>query len=140
MSYGYNLQDGGRNPDLAHDIEQALTVLLFTRPGERIYDPLYGCEVLNLLDRPVAVAQTMLVSVYDAVTRYEPRVTLLMPMTIPAIDAEAGAVTLTLRYRINETGEVVENDFSNKQQLRGAAINYNGVLTAHDVTRRLITG
>ena len=60
------------------DIEQSLTILLSTRPGERVMRPDYGCGLEDLLFEP---ANTSLITynkelISKAILYYEPRVEL----------------------------------------------------------------
>lgn len=60
------------------DIEQSLTILLTTRPGERAMRPDYGCSLEDLLFEPVN--ESLLTFVRNQIDRailyYEPRVKL----------------------------------------------------------------
>ena len=60
------------------DIEQSLTILLGTRPGERVLRPDYGCHLEDMLFEP---ANTNLITyikdlISKAILYYEPRVDL----------------------------------------------------------------
>lgn len=60
------------------DIEQSLTILLGTRPGERVLRPDYGCNLEDMLFEP---ANTNLITyikdlISKAILYYEPRVDL----------------------------------------------------------------
>lgn len=61
------------------DIEQSLTILLNTRPGERVMRPDYGCALDDLIFEPVD--EGILTYIKDLITNailyYEPRVNLL---------------------------------------------------------------
>ncbi|MCB0582092.1 MAG: GPW/gp25 family protein [Phaeodactylibacter sp.] len=60
------------------DIEQSLTILLTTRPGERVMRPDYGCSLEDLLFEPIN--ESLLTYVRNLIDRsilyYEPRVKL----------------------------------------------------------------
>lgn len=60
------------------DIEQSLTLLLSTRPGERVMRPDYGCNLEDLLFEPVNTS--LITYIKDLITKavlfYEPRVNL----------------------------------------------------------------
>ena len=61
------------------DIEQSLTILLNTRPGERVMRPDYGCALDDLIFEPVD--EGILTYIKDLISKailfYEPRVNLL---------------------------------------------------------------
>ncbi|HMX39864.1 MAG TPA: GPW/gp25 family protein [Saprospiraceae bacterium] len=60
------------------DIEQSLTILLSTRPGERIMRPDYGCALDDLLFEPASVNLYTYIKdlIRKAILYYEPRVEL----------------------------------------------------------------
>jgi len=61
-----------------HDIEQSLTILLSTRPGERLMRPDFGCALDDLLFEPANIS--LITYIKDLIRRsilfYEPRVDL----------------------------------------------------------------
>ena len=60
------------------DIEQSLTILLSTRPGERIMRPDYGCALDDMLFEPASVSLHTYIKdlIRKAIMYYEPRVEL----------------------------------------------------------------
>jgi len=60
------------------DIEQSLTLLLSTRPGERVMRPDYGCNLEDMLFEPVSTSLITYIKdlISKAVLYYEPRVDL----------------------------------------------------------------
>lgn len=60
------------------DIEQSLTILLSTRPGERIMRPDFGCALDDLLFEPASVSLHTYIKdlIRKAIMYYEPRVEL----------------------------------------------------------------
>lgn len=60
------------------DIEQSLTILLRTRPGERVMRPDYGCALDDLLFEPLDAGILTYIKdlISSAVLFYEPRVNL----------------------------------------------------------------
>jgi len=61
------------------DIEQSLTILLGTRPGERVMRPDYGCGLEDMLFEPFNDALITYIKdlIGNAILYYEPRVELL---------------------------------------------------------------
>ncbi|MBK8965773.1 MAG: GPW/gp25 family protein [Saprospiraceae bacterium] len=60
------------------DIEESLTILLNTRPGERVMRPDYGCALDDMLFEPVDAGIITYVKdlISNAILYYEPRVNL----------------------------------------------------------------
>jgi len=60
------------------DIEQSLTILLNTRPGERVMRPDYGCGLQDLMFEPLS--ESLITYIKDLITKailfHEPRVQL----------------------------------------------------------------
>lgn len=111
MKYAVQLGNfGKRNDSLLDDIDQALSILLFTRPGERIYDPLYGCELVNMLDAPEYFLPNVIVSIAEAVGRYEKRIDIHtvdvgIPEGLSGGEALAqGKVRITVTYSVRGVG------------------------------------
>jgi hypothetical protein len=113
MSFGISLSHDGRNATLQDDIDQAISIILFTMPGERIYDPEYGCELRNALDKPPYVLQQASVSVVEAINKYERRVEVLsVSIDTPSTAALAqGILRVSLIYKISVTGLIVSRAY-----------------------------
>ena len=62
----------------AQDIQEALLILLLTRPGERLMHPEYGCYLQDHIFEPMdASTEASIISdISDAILFHEPRVTL----------------------------------------------------------------
>jgi hypothetical protein len=81
-------------------VQQALVLLLSTRPGERVMRPEYGCDLHRLAFEPndETTAGVAIFHVRRAIERWEPRVEIL------ALDAgpdpeDAGRLDIALEYR-----------------------------------------
>jgi phage baseplate assembly protein W len=59
-------------------IKNAITSILTTSPGEKILNPLFGCNFGDLLFLPVTEQRARLVgeTILNAITRFEPRVSI----------------------------------------------------------------
>jgi phage baseplate assembly protein W len=88
----------------AHDIEQAIRIILETQPGERMMRPEFGCRVHELLFAPLNAATRGLAAYYvqEALGRWEPRVELQEVNTLddPGRD---GVMLIEIKYRIKDT-------------------------------------
>lgn len=88
------------------DIEQSLTILLSTRPGERVMRPDFGCALDDLMFEPVD--ESILTFIKDLITNailyYEPRVDLrnVEIVTDPAMLQE-GRVLIELDVVVRST-------------------------------------
>lgn len=88
------------------DIEQSLTILLRTRPGERVMRPDYGCALDDLLFEPVDAGIITYIKdlISSAILYYEPRVNLqnINILTEPAMVWE-GKVLIELNLVVRST-------------------------------------
>lgn len=85
------------------DINSSLNILLSTIIGERVMQPMYGCNLIELLFEPVTLTMLthMETLVKDAIIFYEPRIKLIN------IDLETfkneGKIMITVNYLIKGT-------------------------------------
>jgi uncharacterized protein len=88
------------------DIEQSLTILLNTRPGERIMRPDYGCALDDLMFEPLHLGLITYIKelISNAILFYEPRVNLqhIDIVTDPAMLLE-GRVLIELSLIVRTT-------------------------------------
>jgi hypothetical protein len=86
------------------DIAQSLVILLGTRPGERVMQPDYGCDLRRLVFEPMN--QNTVTDLKDTITRavrlFEPRV-ILEAITVDDDDAREGLLRVGLEYTIIST-------------------------------------
>jgi phage baseplate assembly protein W len=83
------------------DISQSLHILLSTRPGERLMQPRYGCNLDVMLFEPITT--TLIAYIKDliqtAVFYYEPRIE-LDTISIDTSNAHNGLILIELNYTI----------------------------------------
>ncbi|MGI5183300.1 GPW/gp25 family protein [Dactylosporangium sp. CA-152071] len=82
-------------------IEQSIRLILGTAPGERPMRPDFGCALHELVFAP-ADASTAGRAAYEvrrSIERWEPRIA-LHDVTVGFEHAEAGMLTITLRYTV----------------------------------------
>jgi hypothetical protein len=86
------------------DIQEALRILLFTVPGERIFHPAYGCGLkLMVFEQVTESAVTEIRDVIErAVLFFEPRIT-LNTVEVDAEDVYEGQLKIRLHYTIRTT-------------------------------------
>ncbi|MDR3304118.1 MAG: GPW/gp25 family protein [Treponema sp.] len=72
-------------------IEEAIRIILSTTPGERLMRPEFGCAINELVFSPNRAQSIMLAEHYvrEAITRWEPRVTLKTVRGAPDADNSA---------------------------------------------------
>lgn len=86
------------------DVASSLQILLSTTPGERIMQPLYGCNLSELLFESIDTRMKTLMAdkVESAILYYEPRVTLESVILDDSMDTE-GVVLIGVVYRVKST-------------------------------------
>jgi phage baseplate assembly protein W len=86
------------------DIRQSLFILLSTRPGERITNLSYGCDLHSVLFQPMTNAIRFLIRevIQTAVLFYEPRID-LDEIDIDLSDDKEGIVRIQLHYTVRAT-------------------------------------
>ena len=85
------------------DINSSLNILLSTTVGERILQPLYGCNLKDLLFEPVTLTMLtrMETLIQDAIIYFEPRIKLL-DIELETFENE-GKILITVNYMIKGT-------------------------------------
>lgn len=86
------------------DIKESLMILLSTRPGERVMNPLYGCNLDDLLFAPLNLTLKTYVAdlIETAILYFEPRIDLDKVQISENNDLE-GELLIELNYRIRST-------------------------------------
>lgn len=86
------------------DIKSSLEILLSTRPGERLMQPLFGCSLDRLQFEPLTTSLKtyMRTLVEQAIIRFEPRVD-LEEVRLDDSEELEGKVLIHVQYRIRAT-------------------------------------
>lgn len=86
------------------DIRESLIILLSTRPGERVMNPLYGCNLDDLIFAPLNLTLKTYVAnlIETAILYFEPRIDLEKVQISENNDLE-GELLLELDYKIRST-------------------------------------
>jgi hypothetical protein len=86
------------------DVRQCLMVLLATRPGERVMQPTFGCNLDVMLFEPITT--TLIAYVKELITTsvlyFEPRIE-LDSIQINTVEVVDGVITIELNYTIRST-------------------------------------
>ena len=87
-------------------VNECLGILLRTRPGELLGDPLYGCNLTNRIFQynGVIIEQLLKEDIINAVTKYEPRI--YMTTDNITIEQDFRTVRIFIDYIIKETGQL----------------------------------
>ena len=68
------------------DLNQCINIILRTPKGSRPHKPEFGSDLWTYIDQPVTIATPQIVrEVYEAVTRWEPRVSIDRVIVLPAV-------------------------------------------------------
>jgi phage baseplate assembly protein W len=87
-------------------VQQALRLLLSTRPGERVMRPHYGCDLhrLAFLPNDNTTAGLAIHYVRQAIQRWEPRVEIVrLEANGPSAQVSPGLLEIYLEYRVRAT-------------------------------------
>jgi uncharacterized protein len=86
------------------DIEEAIRIILSTRPGERVMRPRFGCRAHELLFEPRTPTTISLLQeyVYEALRIWEPRIE-LVSVDVDIDGAQDGALLANIQYEIKAT-------------------------------------
>jgi phage baseplate assembly protein W len=105
VAFAYRLDARGRTAGATpgDHILQMLEQLLFTRPGERVNRPDFGCGLLDLVFSPNSpeLAAALDVTVGAAVARWLGDV---IELTSLDVTAQESSLTVSLAYRVLATG------------------------------------
>jgi len=85
----------------AFAIKQAISNLLLTNTGERLFQPKYGSNIRKYLFEPLdyGTAQAIEKSVRNSIDRFEPRISVLNLECIPNYDDNGFDVEMTYEIR-----------------------------------------
>ncbi len=86
------------------DIEQAIRIVLSTRPGERVMRPTFGCRAHELLFEPFAASTVSLMQEYvlEALRMWEPRIEVTSVNVVTQMDG-VGALLAEIEYYVKST-------------------------------------
>jgi phage baseplate assembly protein W len=86
------------------DIQESLKILLYTRPGERVMQPSYGCGLHSMVFE--TLSESAITEIRDVIERavlfYEPRIT-LESIDVNTEDMYDGRLLIRLNYIVRRT-------------------------------------
>jgi len=86
------------------DIVESLRILFTTLPGERIGHPLYGCDLLQFMFKPInnSLLTNMNNTITTAITLYESRIEII-DLAIKVNDEVRHQIDIDLYYGLSKT-------------------------------------
>ncbi len=97
---------GGSIEDLTYDqdIIESLGILFTTLPGERLAHPLYGCDLMRYMFKPInnSLLTDMENSIKTAIVLYEPRIE-IVELTVSPHGEIAHQLDIYLSYILSKT-------------------------------------
>ena len=87
-----------------NDIQEAIRIVLGTRPGERVMRPEFGCRANDMLFEPRDAATETLIRQYveDALRLWEPRIDVQW-VEVYSDEGMDGAVFVEINYTVKDT-------------------------------------
>lgn len=99
-------ENGARMNDLTYDMDiyESLKILFSTLPGERIAHPLYGCDLLQFMFKPInnSLLSQMDNTIVTAITLYETRINII-DLVIQVNGDQYNRIDIELIYQISTT-------------------------------------
>jgi phage baseplate assembly protein W len=91
----------------AHNLDEAIRVILSTKPGERVMRPEFGCRAHELLFEPRTTATEARLKQYvmQALRMWEPRID-VQNVDVFVSDEVDGALFAEIQYRVKSTHDV----------------------------------
>lgn len=100
------VDSGARMEEITYDqdIRESLRILFTTLPGERIGHPLYGCDLLQFMFKPVnnSLLSNMDDTITTAITLYESRI-VIIDLIIQVNSVEWQQIDIELIYALSPT-------------------------------------
>ncbi len=89
-----------------NDIDQSISIILGTIPGERVMRPEFGCRAWELLFDPIGSAMVgqMRAYVEEALVQWEPRID-LAAIEVYKDDDHEGGVLVEIQYVVKATSD-----------------------------------
>ena len=89
------------------DIEQAIRIIIGTRPGERRMRPTFGCQIHELVFHPVNANTCSMVSLYvnQALIKWEPRIENISVQSYPDPTSE-NTILIIVDYKVRSTNNM----------------------------------
>jgi hypothetical protein len=99
-------------------IKQSVRNLLLTSPGERLFNPGWGCNLRGFLFEPISEVSAIEIKemVNLSLLNYEPRIEVIDILVVPMIDRDG--YDIFLYYKLRETTTVINQTVSLTERVR----------------------
>ena len=101
---GFNKRRQIALSEYEENIKESIRIILGTSKGERLMRPEFGCNIQDLVFAPIdtSTKRSIISSIEDALTLFEPRIDLLK-VEVNDRAAAKGKLLIELAYRIRKT-------------------------------------
>jgi phage baseplate assembly protein W len=91
-------------PTLEQSVRDSIRIILTTRPGEQLMQPLFGAGLQNFLDEgnTLTIRRQIQTAIVDALQTYETRIT-VDTVEVEAVDGAPSEVHVQIFYRLLRT-------------------------------------
>lgn len=122
------------------DINNSLMILLSTRPGERVMFPNYGCDLQEMLFKPLdlTLITQMKGIVERAILYHEPRINILS-IEINAQDEIEGEILIEINYEVRNTNTRSNMVFPLQRRSYRNIMNYGMSVAILNTTKHYIS-
>lgn len=119
MDMGYHpLTKDLRKKTKEDSIKQSVRNLLLTSPGEKLFNPGWGCNLRGFLFEPITEMAVIEIkeSVELSLKNYEPRIEVIDILVVPMLSKEG--YDISLYYKLLETTTVINQTVSLAERVR----------------------
>ena len=119
MNMGYHpLTKDLRKKTKEDSIKQSVRNLLLTSPGEKLFNPGWGCNLRGFLFEPITEMAVIEIkeSVEHSLKNYEPRIEVIDILVVPMLSKDG--YDISLYYKLLETTTVINQTVSLTERVR----------------------
>lgn len=119
MNMGYHpLTKDLRKKTKEDSIKQSVRNLLLTSPGEKLFNPGWGCNLRGFLFEPITEMAVIEIkeSVELSLKNYEPRIEVIDILVVPMLSKDG--YDISLYYKLLETTTVINQTVSLTERVR----------------------
>ena len=101
-----------------NSIKQSVRNLLLTSPGEKLFNPNWGCNLRGFLFDPISDISAIEIkeTVELSLKNYEPRIEVIDILVVPMLDKDG--YDIVLYYKLRETTTVINQTVSLTERVR----------------------
>jgi len=110
VGWNFPVAQTGRETAMAsyeEDVRQAVLIILFTNPGERVMRPDFGAGLNDFLFEPInsTTLATIKKRIEDSLIDWEPRID-VMTVSVSPDDKNAARLIIEITYRVRATNTI----------------------------------